>query len=145
MGQNVTVRYFALVQELLTKVPVFILFYVSKSSHQWLVWAHCNELFQSIYRGEMHASFLGVPQVWLVLWKPNLQNSKPNKTDEQIMRRGDSLHNNRKKSSFYKRIHFTFRKVLCILNIKFNFLTISYPLTLGEYFIYASTMLQAIL
>lgn len=46
---------------------------------------------------------------------------------------------------FHKRIHVTFREVLCILNIKFNFLIISYPITLGEYFIYVSTKLQAIL
>lgn len=67
---------------------------------QCLVWDHCNELFQSLSRGEMHASFQGVLQVWLILGKSILQNSKPNKTDEQLMKKGDILQNNRRNNYF---------------------------------------------
>lgn len=67
---------------------------------QCLVWDHRNELFQSLSRGEMHASFQGVLQEWLILRKPILQNSKPNKTDEQVMKKGDILQNNRRNNHF---------------------------------------------
>lgn len=45
--------------------------------------ASLYELFQGIYRGWKSASSQGLLQAWLILWKPYLQNAKPNKIDEQ--------------------------------------------------------------